>query len=849
MPRKATKRKTLESSDEEEGHAFPGALLASVNDHLWTSPVKAQRSAGPHKRAPKTSGRTKGQRERGAMAVQTAGADFVLGSADALDDVDADFEDYADAVASHVAGYYHIPGDLFVVQGWDSGRSRSTNAWYHLRYQRSDDDGWDTGCTCPKALNKNLCVHRRYFKEYEVESLIPQSSSEVIEDADVLQRCFFRRMIGSYHIESLFSVMSMSSSELKGRAIVTNELSRRGIEWKCSKDIGLLSCFHIRTVQEEYPGISSLDASNDLDDIGDSSSDSISVGDLGSTVSYLPIHVPLWSRLPSDQKLYEEPPPMRTPHAGYLFTLDADSTCACRSGRTRFDPNGDKNVRDSKLYTILQVYTVQMEVQPCPVCPKARRRSIGPDLRTHGIFNYNNSILVSHELLDEYTSSFTSSETPFTGWYTQLSRRYSLSGSHFMGDDLFRAVWFAYVSLQNFDNDMSCTVCGPTPDTVIWDGITLAFGRKHVQGSLRPPTVTTPESVNRPNVVSRPHQQLLVDRSLRKNIRSTLHPPSKDSLDDELPTDSSSKNAKSPSKTTKLTETQLRRVALSVKDHLERVDSVSSDLGKLSQELGQLYLENYGSAAYASGRMVTPSLKNLFVQVAAEESVLQLVNYSALVNLQKFLTKPTPDMVYLLRPIPAFYKAIAQNKGEWNLLVGIMGWVETNTRRVLKELIVEGTLPVADPTTISNDSREWIKTGCYYSMPIVRHRPVYSNLDWERRRKEATGQRGDRCGKYYSQYGERRLTGGIMVCWCSHSICYGFHCIPKSEGRDDVPRPFMESGTFRGGKSAKQFPEIKQRDFDGTWLPRPKLQVPVLPFLFFMGFNAIRTKKCSFYTV
>lgn len=25
-----------------------------------------------------------------------------------------------------------------------------------------------------------------------------------------------------------------------------------------------------------------------------------------------------------------------------------------------------------------------------------------------------------------------------------------------------------------------------------------------------------------------------------------------------------------------------------------------------------------------------------------------------------------------------------------------------------------------------------------------------------------------------------------MVCWCTHSICYGFHCIPASEGRDDV---------------------------------------------------------------
>jgi hypothetical protein len=44
----------------------------------------------------------------------------------------------------------------------------------------------------------------------------------------------------------------------------------------------------------------------------------------------------------------------------------------------------------------------------------------------------------------------------------------------------------------------------------------------------------------------------------------------------------------------------------------------------------------------------------------------------------------------------------------------------------------------------------------------------------------------ERCGKYFLTYGERRLTGGIMVAWCSHSICYGFHCISESEGRDDV---------------------------------------------------------------
>lgn len=25
-----------------------------------------------------------------------------------------------------------------------------------------------------------------------------------------------------------------------------------------------------------------------------------------------------------------------------------------------------------------------------------------------------------------------------------------------------------------------------------------------------------------------------------------------------------------------------------------------------------------------------------------------------------------------------------------------------------------------------------------------------------------------------------------MAAWCTHSVCYGFHCIPKGEGRNDV---------------------------------------------------------------
>lgn len=72
-------------------------------------------------------------------------------------------------------------------------------------------------------------------------------------------------------------------------------------------------------------------------------------------------------------------------------------------------------------------------------------------------------------------------------------------------------------------------------------------------------------------------------------------------------------------------------------------------------------------------------------------------------------------------------------------------------------------------------------------MPQVRHRPVYPNLK-HGQGKEAEGKNKKRgnCSKYYSKYGENRLTGGIMCVWCPHSVCYGFHCIPKGEGRNGV---------------------------------------------------------------
>lgn len=359
----------------------------------------------------------------------------------------------------------------------------------------------------------------------------------------------------------------------------------------------------------------------------------------GCTVSYLPVYPPPWARLSSDPFLYDELPPIRHP-ADSPFRLDPVSACCWCPSRSKFDPTRPVYIRRSKLYTLLSAHDVEVEVQACPVCPAARRRSIGPDLRTVGVFNFNNSVLVSHELLDEYTSAYTTSETPFASWVLQISRRYERANARFMSEKTFRSVWFAYASLQHFVDDMSCNQpeCGEAPETSIWDGITLAFGKKHLNGSLRPPTYTVDASAVRGGTKYQPRQQLFPDAALRRQIRLALKGPSLEGFFDEEPLDhgavsdtttpstptrrASRSPSKSPSKSLlgkDAARQQTQRQALLVKDHLSRLDTIALALGKECPSLSTLFTQYFGPVAYAASESsaATKILKNLFSQVGS----------------------------------------------------------------------------------------------------------------------------------------------------------------------------------------------------------------------------------------
>ncbi|RXW11670.1 hypothetical protein EST38_g14185 [Candolleomyces aberdarensis] len=301
----------------------------------------------------------------------------------------------------------------------------------------------------------------------------------------------------------------------------------------------------------------------------------------------------------------------------------------------------------------------------------------GLDLREVGLFNFNNSFIVSHELLDEYTMSYVTSETPFVAWCSVVAHRYLLSGSQFMSDGYFLPIWFTYAALLALDNDMHCLRCGPSPETTVWDGITLAFGKKHLAATLRPPTKTSPSaSTTRRNVKHHPRQQLITNGELRAQLRLAVRVPSIDG------------HSKPPSHPQHVTERE-------VLDHVERIQWVYQELDKVCKTLAALFQKAYGLVVYSERRRAPSDLDSFFKQIAAEESVLQMVNGTALADLTNFLTDPRPSRVTKVLSIPGVYKVLRNGPEMHGFVLPIsdltpmLQWMVDRATQVLGELSVE----------------------------------------------------------------------------------------------------------------------------------------------------------------
>ncbi|KAG6827240.1 hypothetical protein H0H92_012650 [Tricholoma furcatifolium] len=677
------------------------------------------------------------------------------------------YSEFLDLALSACIGFYQLTASIFVVQGWDHKTANVTRRWYHLQIMKIGTEVAHI-CLCPYAAEKQ-CMHSRFLKDY--------GEREFPEEPDMPSvlgpiKLIYRDIVEGGH---LFSVETPAKFGIKSRAIVQHEGDHtKSAVWRCSKD-GNQGCYHIQKARDYLQKLIHLDPdARDLNyEIREYATQATSVVNGAPSISYKPIIPPIWAELHTDLPLpYTRPKPVVAPPA--MISLELDAQCACGAIRDQ-----QKNIIHAtcRVYSLLGCYDTTIELQECSTCYKGRRRCVGPDGRELGLFNYNNRIIFTHELLDEYTMAYTSSETPFVAWVSLVTRRYQSfhAQNPFVNATIFRAAWFGYASLLELNDDFLCSHCGPTPNELIFDGVVVSFSKNRILSSLHPPTLLHSASQIRKSRLPK-SRALIKDTELRKNIRRIVEGATKVTKSSSAaPVEQENGSSESESDSIDSHGTKAQREILAQRSIFP---SVLTGLSAINVSLGQLFNEIYGD-----DRRLPISLP-----YKSRESISQMATRPALAKLKNFNEDPCINNATLLLDIPCIYNVLMHelastgNKFSSQTL-GVCQWLYECGVTFL-EMLNFDDVPAKNLNAMNSDGG-WKQSGSYYNMPQIRHRPVYPNIR-DDNRAELSGKRSAHCSKFYARYSQQRMSGGILAAWCTHSICYGFHSIPSGEGRNDV---------------------------------------------------------------
>jgi len=167
---------------------------------------------------------------------------------------------------------------------------------------------------------------------------------------------------------------------------------------------------------------------------------------------------------------------------------------------------------------------------------------------------------------------------------------------------------------------MTCPQCGPTPDDVIWDGVTLAFARKHVTESLQPPTVCHQLSACRVRRYQ-PNQQLIVAPALRKLLKKVVTgrplvlsaqelraiEANQPIVEEEVPDENEGQDSVRP--------TVGRQDLLDVLERIRVIPQVATELSAVNIHAGNIFQAQFSIDAILSKHTAAPVYQRLFIQV------------------------------------------------------------------------------------------------------------------------------------------------------------------------------------------------------------------------------------------
>ncbi|GAA94394.1 hypothetical protein E5Q_01045, partial [Mixia osmundae IAM 14324] len=501
-----------------------------------------------------------------------------------------------------------------------------------------------------------------------------------------------------------------------------------------------------------------------------------------------------------------------------VLRLDRHAACTCSYKPV---PGQDTVWKTGVIYGLTAPSNAMIECTKCMNndCPRAvrthkksggiRDRSywITGDFRAQKLFSVGSGLVFTHEILDSYLAHMITMATPFSAFHAMTSLLYEASDpmAKFVSAKTFASAFRRYMAFNDIVrnmNDMKCSICGDDPEVVIVDGYAAGYDKTSVSGNLRAPTRADPGIVFPDVKAPTKGLQYVSDYHLRLRLLTAFVGQVKD------------KEKALPS--ADMFQEDLARLSrvicpedLARRRHREQA-TLNASLTVLQRYLE--YLAGMTEHQWQTDLEIRPH-RDFIIQLLGPGSILSFITSEAAKRLEKWCiaARNRPQEMRTDQAV-RYREALAQHQSFFEKDCPVLGTLcsiyAASGKRVLPferllhdiskrtlsafEMLKNGR-EAAPPTPEAFAPIDSLRTGSVYGQ----HDSSKKNSAASRRvdNNEASTEANDgdqdayderHCQKFYDEYRKAGLTGGMLLVWCNHLVCYGFHFIETSEGRNDI---------------------------------------------------------------
>ena len=711
----------------------------------------------------------------------------------------------ASAVKCHAFGWHIIPAE-------DKSNEDSL----------SKKDYWHCSadvCNCPRFKRLHECVHTAIIQSHNCGCQSPDNLALApLQQPSVVSVACHEE----YYVMEVFSVILTSTSRPVIVWIRRAVAPKQGITLAC-RHCSDTKYIHRSEVMEFISGTRGEEALTVFSNCVLSALPPIAES---KTLSSKPIPVPLWAAIEAYGDVVEDVYDAAIMRAtnnlseNHLIQQFKCNNCGASFHVAVSSRDEDGCVIEAvKLY--METYAVNAFVVESRACDACHTVSKFDGLHEQ-IFYYSRQILVTHRLLNQYTKHYSTTETTFHSYHDLVSASYLEYGSTLkpLSEPTFAKVWHSFVRLQRWLYPFECRDCGKYPDVVICDGVSVHSPLAYCH-SLKP--LTDSDASNFIKVKPNKKSLFIESASVRKdvltwllNLKSTLASNNEinirdflfDKKDDaemegavqtcgELPQadDEDWKEANVNDCDAVDEEMVLEQESQSgAQDSRVNADTGAGAVDSPWEKIAKVVEEDHRvfsllkdikvSILNGISRHITSLMMRLMRILSADSSLLAFLpsNLSAL--LLEFLDDTTT-------PIRRFgIKKEISNKSAFlveffNVFDDAMLELYPGVRMCLIGAATATSLLSANhpgpsflALELNYDHRATFQSeGSFYGMPCIRRRPKYS-CD-----KQDAKNRNDSysCRKEFGK--SKNMTGGLMILWCRHRVCLGFHVMKSAEGQ------------------------------------------------------------------